>query len=128
MDPKDPKYGLGKPKILINDEMTVAMLRIELEYERAWGFNTDLYLSVPGHTRFRVAQVPPTTETVLAVVLPGADTAVKKHVYPPPGFAPFVSDFLKVSVFDRFSDPIKGEVTVELYVPGDMGEFGLKIF
>jgi hypothetical protein len=124
----DPKYGLGLPKILVNEEMTVAALRIELEYERAWGFNTDLFLSVPGHTRFRVAQVPKETETVLAVVLPGAETAVKKHVFPPPGYAPFVSDFLKVSVFDKASDPIPGEVKVELYVPGNLSEFGIKIF
>merc|ERR1719482_1110859 len=123
----DLKYGLGLPKILVNSEMTVAALRIEQIKERAWGFNTDLYLSVPGHTRFRVAQVPPETETVLAVVLPGAATAVKKHVRPPQGYAPFVSDFFKVSIFDTESVPIAGEVKVELYVPGNLSAFGIKI-
>jgi hypothetical protein len=124
----DPKYGLGLPKILVNDEMTVAALRIEFAYDRAWGFNTDLFLSVPGHTRFRVAQVPKETETVLAVVLPGVDHAVKEHIYPPSGFAPFVSDFFKVSIFDQASDPLYGDVKIELYVPGNMSEFGLKIY
>ena len=63
------------------------------------------------------SKVPPETETVLAVVLPGAATAVKKHVRPPQGYAPFVSDFFKVSIFDTESVPIAGEVKVELYVP-----------